>query len=135
MRDEPVAGYDGGVKGFAATKPAEGEKFDPETARSRNYRAHLEQRQDQALRAAGARATHRYTETVSGFAADLTAAQAAEARPRPQVLSITPDEILQMDTYVSPDVLGLTGRGGVWAQARAGSAGSATAPVRASSSA
>ncbi|MFD1505838.1 peptidase [Georgenia yuyongxinii] len=116
MRDEPVIAYEGGVAGITATKPAEGEKFEPDTAAANSYRGHLKARQNRAARAAAASPVYTYTEAVSGFAAELSAEQAEQLAKDPTVLSVTPDVLRQPDTADSPDVLGLTGRKGVWDQ-------------------
>lgn len=116
MRDEPVIAYEGGVAGITATKPAQGEKFEPDTAAANSYRGHLRARQNRAARAAGAAPVYTYTEAVSGFAAELSAEQAEQLAKDPAVLSVTPDELRRPDTANSPDFLGLTGSKGVWEQ-------------------
>ncbi len=49
MAEDPVASYDGGTAGIAATRPAEGEKIDPNAANVKAYRTHLSKRHDAAL--------------------------------------------------------------------------------------
>lgn len=114
MDDAPVAAYTGGVTGYAATRPAAGEKFDPTTADANRYRGLLKKEQERVIAAIGVEARQRFTDTVSGFAATLTATQAEALAKQPGVLGVAPDELMQPDTAVSPDVLGLSGEDGVW---------------------
>ncbi|WP_127125198.1 S8 family peptidase [Georgenia sp. SYP-B2076] len=114
MKDQPVIGYEGGTPGYAKTKPAKGEKFAPGTPEAGRYRGHLKDKQKKAARSVGATPTYSYTDAVSGFAAELTARQATALAKQPGVLAVAPDELRQPDTATSPDVLGLTGKRGVW---------------------
>ncbi len=117
MKDEPAVAYEGGVEGIPATKPAEGEKFQGKSGAVAEYRSHLKGKQDRAIAKAGVDATkYRYTDTLSGFAADLSAAEATALSKDPSVLAVTEDEVYQLDTNASPEFLGLTGKGGVWDQ-------------------
>src|SRR5919107_3702727 len=50
--DAPVATYNGGVAGIAATKPATGRKIDTRAANVRAYRDHLADRRSDVLRRA-----------------------------------------------------------------------------------
>jgi subtilisin family serine protease len=117
MKDEPVVAYDGGVEGYERTKPQRGDKYAPRSQKAQSYRAFLKDKQDEALEKAGnPRTLYRYTEAVSGFAADLTGRQATALAKDPAVLAVTPDELRQLDTVASPEFLGLTGAKGVWSQ-------------------
>jgi subtilisin family serine protease len=117
MKDEPVIGYDGDVRGFAATQPAEGQKFEADSPAAKRYRGHLKGKQDQALKRAGNPKTlYRYTNSISGFAADLTARQASELAKDPAVLTVAKNEIMKPDTNASPAFLGLSGKKGVWSE-------------------
>ncbi len=117
MKDDPAVAYTGGVEGIPATKPAKGEKFKGKSGAVAQYRAHLKGKQDKAIAQAGVGATtYRYTDTLSGFAADLSAAEATALSKDASVLAVTQDEVYQLDTNVSPEFLGLTGTGGVWEQ-------------------
>lgn len=60
--------------------------------------------------------TYRYTTVLNGFSARLTGEQAAALATHPSVLSVTPDVLYEVATHHSPEVLGLTGRHGLWAQ-------------------
>lgn len=117
MTDAPALAYTGRLPGIPATRPAPGEKFSPGSPATASYRSHLRSRQDAAIARAGVPGTkYRYTDAISGFAADLTAAQAAALAKDPTVLAVTKDELYQLDTNTSPDFLGLTGSQGIWNQ-------------------
>ena len=45
LKADPVASYDGGVAGIAATKPAKGKKLDMRAPNVKAYEAHLKKRQ------------------------------------------------------------------------------------------
>lgn len=115
MRDEPVAAYDGGVQGLAETEPAPGTPYRPGSPEAKAYRSHLKAQQKQARQDAGVdRVVYEYTDTISGFAADLSAGEATALAKDSRVLAVVPDELRQLDTNASPEFLGLTGSGGVW---------------------
>ena len=116
MADEPVAAYSGRVKGYAATRPEAGEKIDSASPAVQNYRRYLSSRHDDALRAVGARKIYSYELAFNGFAARLTAAQAAKLASMPGVLSVMKDELRSADTSSTPTFLGLTGSNGLWSQ-------------------
>lgn len=123
MAEAPVASYEGGTAGYAATKPGQGKGrdngFNPKSADAKKYAKHLAQGQDESLKRAGvdAAAPHtRYTTALNGFAGTFTAEEAAAFAADPAVLAVVPDEIRQMDTVSSPDFLGLTGKKGLWQQ-------------------
>ncbi|WP_180536838.1 S8 family serine peptidase [Micrococcus luteus] len=123
LAEQPVASYDGGTPGFAPTKPGKGKGrdngFQPKSANAKAYSAHLKKNQDATLRRAGAGpdTPHtRYTTALNGFAGTFTAEEAAALAADPAVLAVVPDEIRPLDTVSSPDVLGLTGKKGLWAQ-------------------
>ena len=117
MKDEPAVAYEGGVSGIPATKPAKGEKFAAKSDAVAKYRGHLKTRQDKAIARAGVDATkYRYTDAISGFAADLSVAEATALSKDARVLAVTKDEVYQLDTNKSPEFLGLTGANGVWSQ-------------------
>lgn len=117
MKDEPAVAYEGGVSGIPATKPAKGEKFAAKSDAVAKYRGHLKNKQDKAIAEAGVDATkYRYTDAISGFAADLSVAEATALSKDADVLAVTEDELYQLDTNASPDFLGLTGPTGVWNQ-------------------
>ncbi len=115
LAEPPAATYDGGTAGIARTRPAAGQQLDTRSPAVQQYRSHLAQQQDGLLRAQGITATHRYTTAVNGFAARLTARQAARLSADRSVLSVQPDSVRTATTTVTPEFLGLTGPKGVWA--------------------
>ncbi len=117
MVDDPVVAYEGGVTGLSATAPKAGQKIDPNSADVTAYVRHLNGKHDAALRGVGnAKKLYDYTFSFNGMAVELTAAQAARLAKTPGVLSVDRDELRQMDTSSTPDFLGLTAPGGLWAQ-------------------
>jgi hypothetical protein len=54
----------------------------------------------------------------NGFAAELTAEQAAKLAQTKGVLAVTKDEARSLDTSSTPDFLGLTAPGGAWSQTK-----------------
>ncbi len=117
LADAPAAGYTGGVAGYAKTKPATGTKIDASAPAVTRYRGYLAHRQDGVLRAAAsARSIHRYSVTFNGFAASMTAGDAAKLARTPGVKAVLKDEKRKLDTTRTPEFLGLTKRGGIWDQ-------------------
>ncbi|GAA1638147.1 S8 family peptidase [Actinoplanes couchii] len=121
----PVAGYSGGVSGIPATKPATGEKIDLDSSATRAYRAHLKSERQRTQRLAGVTASetlYEYDVAFSGYAARLSTAEAEKLRRSPGVLAVSKNAVHQADTISTPDLLGLTGRTGVWQREFGGAA-------------
>ncbi len=117
LTDAPAAGYTGGVPGYAGTKPTTGTKINTAAPAVARYRGYLAQRQDGVLRtAASARTIHRYSVTFNGFAASMTAADAAKLARTAGVKAVIKDEKRKLDTTRTPEFLGLTKKGGIWDQ-------------------
>ena len=117
LTDAPVAGYTGGVAGYAGTKPAAGTKIDAANPAVARYRGYLAKRQDGVLRgAASARTIYRYSVTFNGFADTMTDVDAAKLARTAGVKAVTKDEKLTLDTTRTPEFLGLTKPGGIWDQ-------------------
>lgn len=114
LADEAVATYDGGVSGFAATKPAEGDQLNARKAPAKSYGEYLTDKQQEVADAAGVSIDASYTLALNGFAADLSATQAAELQANPDVISVVPDELKHITAEPSTSFLGLDGPGGVW---------------------
>lgn len=112
----PVATYDGGASGLTATKPARGKKIDPRSADVERYVGHLRDRQQQAVRAVGAKKTYSYTYSFDGFTADLTPRQAERLRAMPDVVAVTEDRKVTTQTSSTASFLGLDKPGGLWDQ-------------------
>jgi len=115
MVDQAAATYDGGVRGFDATTPPEGEQLNPRRQVVQNYTEYLAEQQDDAAASVGAEIEYSYTLATNGFAADLSASQAAELSANKLVASIVPDELKKITAAQrSTEFLGLEGEGGVW---------------------
>lgn len=113
LKDAPVASYEGGVSGIAATKPAKGKKINANAANVKAYQAHL-RKQQRAVAATEKVAIQKdYTVAINGFAAKLTGAQALELSKQKNVLTVAEDKQFAPD-YSSTDFLGLSGSNGGW---------------------
>ena len=113
MAGQPAATYNGRIKGFAATRPAAGERFDADRASS--YRDFLRSRQDAAIAKVGGRVVYNYDVAFNGVAAELTEAQAEKLASMPGVLSVMKDQLHSVDTSSTPAFLGLYSPNGLWA--------------------
>ncbi|MFC0622670.1 S8 family peptidase [Kribbella deserti] len=115
---EPVAEYDGGVKGLASTKVAPGGKLKRDNTGVRAYVSHLARERADVLRSAkGVRKLYDYDYTYAGFAARMTHDEAVKIAKQDGVKSVEPSEPQHQDTVDTPRFLGLSGKGGAWAQA------------------
>ena len=113
----PVAAYTGGVSGIPATRPAAGQKVNLVSNAAKAYRAHLRTERQQTLRRAGlpaGGALYEYDVAFSGYAATMSATEADVLRRSPGVLAVSKNTVHKADTISTPEMLGLTGRGGVW---------------------
>ena len=113
----PLAGYQGDVKGFAATKPGAGKTLDTRTPAAQAYRGHLRDQRTAVLKNAnlsGHTVTDVYDVTMNGFAMKMTATEAARLKSKPGVLHVWKDAIFTTDTVSTPKFLGLDGANGVW---------------------
>ena len=114
--EDPVLAYKGGVAGIPATKPAKGQKIDPNHPTVARYVGHLTARHDAMLASVGAGhlKAYSYSYAFNGFAAELTEAQAAKLAMTTGVLAISKDEKRALDTSSTPEFLKLTGSNGFW---------------------
>jgi subtilisin family serine protease len=117
MTDQPVVTYDGNIKGYAATRPGKGQKIDPDSPKVSNYKSYLDSRHDAALNSVGGgKKIYDYGYVFNGFAAELTADQAAKLATTQGVMSVEKDEARDLDTSSTPTFLGLDAPGGLWEQ-------------------
>lgn len=117
MAGAPVTAYAGGIPGYPATKPAHGQKIDPNDAKVIRYGTYLTGQHDAVLAAVGgARKAYSYVYSFNGFAAELSDAQAEALTAKPEVLAVSKDELRQVDTSTTPHFLGLDAPGGIWSQ-------------------
>ncbi len=115
MIDNPVVAYDGGIKGYKATKPAQGQKIDPLSPAVVKYVGYLDAKHDQTLaKVGGGQKVYDFRYSFNGFAAKLTVDQANKLSFMKDVVLVSPDELYTMDTSTTPDFLGLTADGGLW---------------------
>lgn len=118
LADPPAATYGGGIAGLAATRPAPGAKLDPNAAHVRAYVASLVTKRNAQLARLGGNVPllHQYHYSFNGFAAQLTAAQAAALKTSAGVKTVTESALIKADTTRTPGFLGLTAPGGLWSQ-------------------
>jgi subtilisin family serine protease len=117
MALDPVATYEGDVAGLAATKPGGGEKIDSSSVAAQEYTAFLTRTHDAAMAQAGVSASAKvydYAYALNGFAAYMSAAQAAQVAKQPGVVDVSPAELRQKTTGGTPTFLGLDVFRGPW---------------------
>ncbi|MDJ0926411.1 MAG: S8 family serine peptidase [Gammaproteobacteria bacterium] len=109
LAEPPALAYRGDRAGLAATRPAEGSRFDPDSPDVRRYGQFLTDRHDAMLRAVGAweDKLYSYRYAFNGFAARLTRLQAQKLRAQRGVLNVWPDQTRYLYTNDSPAFLGL----------------------------
>lgn len=116
LRRPSATQYDGRDDRFPATRARGGEPFDSSTGPVSAYTDHLRATHRRLAREVGATVVRDYTMAVNGFAAELTGDQARELTADKRVLLVERDKRLQLDTWASPEFLGMTGRKGSWAR-------------------
>ncbi len=117
MLQDPAVAYDGGISGLAGTKPAKGQKINPNAANVKNYVGYLKGKHDEAItKVGGADKIYDYAISYNGFAAKLSDAQVQLLTGLKNVVAVTPDELRTVDTSSTPTFLGLDAPGGLWAQ-------------------
>ncbi|MET8979981.1 S8 family peptidase [Streptomyces sp. NPDC004539] len=137
LAEPPVATYQGGLKDLARTAPSPGARLKTDTSAVRAYLRHLDTRRDRVLaEVSGVKKLYEYNYAFNGFAATLTARQAAELSAVPGVVALTRDkatplppdrprpvahdaEIGTAEGAPPPDVprfLGLNGEKGLWSR-------------------
>ena len=106
MNDKPVVAYDGGVAGFAATKPASGQKINPNSAKVAKYAGYLKGTHDKALGQVGGSKVYSYVYSYNGFAAKLSELQAEQMSKVEGVLAVTRNELVTADIRerCAPDI-------------------------------
>jgi hypothetical protein len=115
MKGDPVVAYDGSIKKLKATKPAKGQKIDPNSQDVKNYVRHLNGKHSGAMRKVkGSKKVYNYHYSFNGFAAKMTHAQAQKMKSVDGVVRVYADEARSLDTATTPDFLGLTGPGGLY---------------------
>ncbi len=117
LADKPIASYDGGVNGMAATQPRPGQRLNLNSASVQLYSGYLAQKKA-AVRAAigNAPLVHDYKVVLNGFSAMLTDAEVRALIGRSDVLAVTPDVPRELTTVSTRDFLKLTGPNGAWSK-------------------
>jgi hypothetical protein len=128
LRDPGATQYGGGDSKLAATRVAPGQQFNARTDKARAYVNHIRGQQNQLARSVGATVERHYTLAANGFSADLTGRQALKLSNDRDVLLVQKDERQHLDTWNTPQALGLSGKAGAWKQ-EAGGRGKAGAGV------
>ena len=101
----------------SASRRRPGPRPAPFNARSQRvtaYRAHLRQTHASIAKQYGAEAVTNFTAATNGFVADLTKQQALDLATDRRVLLVEKSQTLKLDTWNTPDFLGLTGKNGAW---------------------
>ncbi len=113
----PVVKYTGGIAGIPATKPAKGEKIDPQSTKVTDYVDHLDSRHDAVLaQVGGGEKIYDYRYVYNGFAAELSEAQAQRLESMASVVSVEPVMEWAPATADTPDFLDIDGDGELWSQ-------------------
>lgn len=114
LEDPSLATYTGGnATNLAAPQRAEDGSLDVESPTSVAYLAYLNDKIDSAISSASAllgrelEVSFRYDVVLNGFAAKMSAEEAAQLNSMPGVIAVYPDEISQPDTDTSPTFLGV----------------------------
>jgi subtilisin family serine protease len=114
LTDAPAASYDGGVRGFPATRVAPGQQLRSGSSAVQKYTGRLRAEQVKVARSVGADVDRHLTVATNSFTTELTAKQATELAANKNVLALTEDTARQLDTWNTPSFLGLSGNKGVW---------------------
>jgi subtilisin family serine protease len=116
----PVVTYGGGIAGLPATVPARGKKVNPTSLTVKQYVAYLDKTHADLVAKVGGPSTAKfydYRYSLNGFAATLTAAQAAKLRATKGVMAVELDVLHRPTTDNSPQFLHLNDTGtGLWSQ-------------------
>lgn len=112
--DEPsLAVYEGGNAILAAPERSESGAIDVNSPEAVAYLSYLNSRMDAILAEAEAllgrdlEVLFRYDAVINGFAARMNAEEAYQLRSLPGVKEVYPDEVMQLDTDVSPAFIGI----------------------------
>ena len=116
MRDEPAIAYKGGVAGFKGTRPAKGGKLQAGSKNVQDYVAHLDATHNRAISSVNAKKVYSYRYGFNGFAARMTASDAAKLQKRGDVVRVWKDEIQKLQTNTSPNYIGVSEDGQAWSR-------------------
>ncbi|MEM1263038.1 MAG: S8 family serine peptidase [Pseudomonadota bacterium] len=101
-----------GDSSFAATAPAPGASYSGNAGHVQHYTSHLVSQHDALLSGVGAsgQKVYSYSHAFNGFAARLTAKQAALLAGDSKVVKVVEDRAMPLDTNSTPEFLGLLDR-------------------------
>ncbi|WP_306212928.1 S8 family serine peptidase [Actinoplanes sp. RD1] len=116
LADDPLATYEGDVKGLPATKPRDGAKLNRGSAAARAYRGYLTGRRAAVTAKAHVTPEATMDTAFNGFVAELTPAQARTLRDTSGVQAVFADRTVRIQTSNTASYLGLSGEDGLWAQ-------------------
>ena len=117
LRAPAATQYDGADPRFPATRMAPGGSFQAQSRAVADYRRHLASTQDTLARSVGATPADRFTVAANGFVARLTGKQAMDLASDRRVLMVSKERRLKLDTWNTPEFLGLAGAKGAWKRA------------------
>lgn len=115
LEESSLATYKGDISGFSAPERTDSGKIDVNSDSSIAYLKHLRQQIDAAIvsseRIVGRdlEVYARFDVVLNGFAAKMSASEAAALRQMPGVREVYPDQIWYPDTDTSPEFLGVDG--------------------------
>ncbi|MGK2875914.1 MAG: S8 family serine peptidase, partial [Nocardioides sp.] len=107
-------GYAGGVKGIPATRATGDRPFASHSDAARRYSNYLRSEQNQLAQSVGASIDRHYTTAANGFGARLTGEQAMALATNKDVALVEKSRTYTVDTWNTPEFLGLSGKNGVW---------------------
>jgi subtilisin family serine protease len=116
LEDPPAGAYEGGVPGYAATRPAPGKKVNPNDPQVQRYVRYLNGRHAAVAGSVSATRLYDYDYSLNGFAASLTKTQVARLRSAVGVAAVMRDSVSHPATDNTPQFLGLNAAGGIWSQ-------------------
>ena len=120
LQGDPIVAYEGGIAGLKATKPSKGKKVSRNNKNVKKYAAYLKEQQDQVIHSAGGTKVYNYRYALNGFAARMTAADAAALRSRSDVVNVWKNEIRYLQTDASPNYINVTEGGEAWSKGYVG---------------
>jgi subtilisin family serine protease len=113
LRDPGAASYKGEVAGYAATKPAAGERLDVSAPAVASYSGYLERRHDAVLGdIGGGDKLYSMSYAMNAFAARLTPSEVTRMARHPEVIGIWRDADHRLQTNNSSLFLGLLNQNG-----------------------
>ena len=116
LKNNPAATYAGGISGYAATKPTKGRQLNASSTATKKYTALLKTTQQRVADAAGIDTIYNYTSVYNGFSARLSAKQATALAANSNVVGLTPQKMLTLQSETSDQFLKISTAGGLWDQ-------------------